>query len=537
MYGKALVKELIHHGIRHFFIAPGSRSSLLVKAIAEHPLAESIVHFDERGVGFLALGHAKAIKAPVVIVVTSGSALGHLLPALMEAKQSHVPLIVLTGDRPYELRDIGSNQTVDQVGIFGSYVTWSYDLPCFDPDMPANLIGSLAAQAKLKSLSGPVHINCQFREPFLNIDVEQSSIFSKTTLVPTKTTIEPTALDFLAEELASIEKGVIITGEIGSNEIEPILTLARRLQWPIFADILSELRTRSGEEFVIKYFEDIDETPEAILHFGGPFVSKKLLKSAPFHCHVWPYQERQDPSLGCTHRVIADPIEVAKVLTEKIRGRGPSEWLSHWKKCSKYVEKCLKPYANRLTEVGLPNFLSKEMPKNAGLFIGNSMPIRDANRFFFPKDRDLRIFGNRGCSGIDGAIATTIGLSNGLERPMVAILGDLTFLHDMTSLQIESEIPPTFIVINNGGGGIFHFLPIAQEKDLLEPYFVAPPNVDISALATAFSYRYIKPETLAEVGEAMTFEDPLIIELVTDRAQNVRLHKELTKATKEAIHA
>ncbi|MCH9613508.1 MAG: 2-succinyl-5-enolpyruvyl-6-hydroxy-3-cyclohexene-1-carboxylate synthase [Chlamydiia bacterium] len=537
MFGKALVKELIHHGARNFFIAPGSRSSLLVQAIAEHPLAETVVHFDERGIGFLALGYAKATKTPAVIVVTSGSALAHLLPAVMEAYQSHTPLILLTADRPYELRDIGSNQTVEQTGFFNPYVTWSYDLPCYEEEMPDELIGSICSQLKLMSRKGPVHLNCQFREPFFNKDISTGSIASRTSLIPTTTHIEKESLVFLADELLNIEKGIIVTGKLGSNEIEPLFTLARRLQWPILPDILSEVRERCDDDYVIKHFDYVYEKPDAILHFGSEVVSKTALTKAPFYCHVWPYERRQDPNLGCTHRIIADPIETARALASSLRGRGPSTWFTNWQMRAQKAALKLNTYANKLHEVGLPFYLAKDVPKNAGIFFGNSMPIRDANNFYFPSNQSTPLFGNRGCSGIDGAIATTMGLSIGLERPMIGVLGDLTFLHDMTSLQIKTPYPPTFIVINNGGGGIFHFLPIANQKELLEPYFVAPPDVDISALATSFSYRYLKPETLAEVGEALTFEDPLIIELVTDRSSNVRLHKELQKITKEVCYA
>lgn len=533
-----LIDQLICQGVQDFCLAPGSRSTPLISAVANHPKARNHIHFDERGLSFYALGCAKASKSPVVIIVTSGTAVGNLLPAVMEAKHDCIPLILLTADRPPELRDCGANQTCNQVNIFGSYVNWQLDLPCPDDSFSTKSLSTTVAQA-IYCAQGPVHLNCMFREPLSSFHIQPIPFspvcYIRAPLTPTSQTIK-----FYTSCLKECANGLLIATE--KSPTDSLIALAEQLHWPIFPDILSPLRT-FDHPLIISYFDLILKANsyafEAVIQTGQRFVSKALLqtleKTPPkFYLQVSEMPHRFDPSHLINHRIQSDPstfcqmLAAELLLATQLNFSENTTHLNAWQKRQFYVSKTLHNYFLKQTTLSEPGVAYLLEQKNSALFLGNSMPIRDANSYL--SQFSGPIFANRGLSGIDGNIATASGIAIGLQKHTIALIGDLSFLHDINSLALvaKSPYPCTLIVINNQGGGIFSFLPIDQPEAIKETYFATTHAISFSAAAQLFSLPYYMPQDLLSL--KMTLQkDPhsCIIELKTDRQRNFLDHKEI----------
>lgn len=561
-WAKQLIKELVHQGVRYFCIAPGSRSTPLTLAASSHPLTKTFVHFDERALCFHALGYGKATGFPAAVIVTSGTAVGNLLPAVMEAHHDHIPMILLTSDRPPELRDVGANQTSDQVKIFQNFVRWQIDFPCPDSHIAPAFIGSTIACAishTLSQPSGPVQLNCMFREPFCKLDsTSHLTKSSPTHLIFGNTHLTDEQIASLADELFEYEKGIIIVSALPPNSsLTPLFNLARLLKWPIFPDILSPARLEIQSEELIPYYDLIlsslslneDLTPDAILQFGDRFISKKLIewismKKNKCHVLVAPHNWRIDPMHSLTHRLIASPWQVIRALSHKLPSRLPSMWLSCWQEMNRITQQTLTHFfeieqTKAVTEPAFFHHLSSWLKEDIPLFLGNSLPIRQANSFFVPLKKCGPIFCNRGLSGIDGNIATAAGIAKGLGKPLLAIIGDLTFLHDLTSLfQIKKlDLPITLIVMNNDGGGLFSFLPIAKHQDVFKPFFLTPHGLDLKQSAPLFNLSYTKVTSLKEI-EPLLYSfntQSMIIEVLTDHNETLTVNKQIFSCMKEVL--
>ncbi|MCY3975494.1 MAG: 2-succinyl-5-enolpyruvyl-6-hydroxy-3-cyclohexene-1-carboxylic-acid synthase [Simkaniaceae bacterium] len=556
-----LIAQLVRGGVRYFCIAPGSRNTPLTVAIARHEEATTFVHFDERALAFHALGYAKATGSPVAVVVTSGTAVGNLLPAVMEATLSHTPLLLLTGDRPPESRDTGVNQTCDQVKIFHNFIRWQVDLPCPTDALPPSFIDSTVTTALLHMQHpppGPVHINCMVREPFFTAPLrEKPEVHHHPLPHLVRSSGVPVLPEAMIEEIASLlasyEKGIIITGvPHAPTDTEALTVLSRTLQWPVFPDILSPCRIEGAShpegcvvpyyELLIEAFPEEDSFPEAILQLGDRFVSKGLFlwlrKAAPsLYVLSAPHAERIDPLHIVTHRLISDPDPFIRKLIPRLRHfpPPPSDWYELWRYRTERADKALPAFfaeQKNLTESVCFRTLL-HMSARPVLFIGNSIPIREADRFFAPATcHPLRkfpvLFANRGVSGIDGNIATIAGIAVALKQPVVALIGDLTLLHDMTSLaQIkELESPVTLIVFNNEGGGIFSFLPISSCASIHRPFFQAPHGIDIEKVATLFAWEYEKMSTLSSLSSRLDAlpSRPTLLEVDTEAEETKRVH-------------
>ena len=549
LYAKQIVHHLVEQGVRRVCLSPGSRSTPLAFALAQEERLEKLIHFDERGAGFHAYGYAKGSKTPVALVVTSGTAVANLFPAVMEAALEEVPLLVITADRPPELRDCGANQTCDQVKVFGSHVRWYFEIPCPDSNIPAGFIGSTIAHAVYRAThapKGPVHINCLFREPFLSeLDLETLPSVHYEQI---HTTLSQVAIEQWAKKLSQIEKGVIVVGALTSTRsLKSILTLAEILDWPILPDILSGLRSEGLHHNVIPYHDLVLKIaphlkPDCILHFGDRLVSKPVMQwiehSAPtLYTMVNDSPTRNDPSHALTHRIQCDPPLFCEQIIPHLQRR--VSWLNTWKTISQVVEGHVDEYIPASSEPGLVRFLHHHLPPHYALFLANSMPIRDANNFFFPRFHRGPIFGKRGTSGIDGNIAAIIGLAEGLQRPTIGIIGDQTALHDLNSLaQIQKcKVPVTLLVINNFGGGIFSFLPIAQKNEVFEDYFAAAHTWNFEYAAKMFNIPYISTTDPTHLGKVFREEKPHLVEFKTNRTENFALHKAIEEKMKDKIHA
>lgn len=552
-WSRHIIRQLQEQGVQHFCIAPGSRSTPLALALAEEQ-ASYTTHFDERGLGFYALGFAKASNYPVAIIVTSGTAVGNLLPAVMEAWHDHVPLILLTADRPPELRGCGANQTTDQVKIFSSFVHWEVDLSCAFPKGERYLASTIGhAMHRAVQNKGPIHMNCMFREPMVNTSDNFIPTFTPHHYQAPSSLSEPTK-KWLAAKLTHHQKGVIICGQ---NKIfsqsTGILGLAEKLQWPLLADPASNLRGTqfptviSYYDFILKHAQDLQ--PTAIIQCGGRLVSKTLLEwcekaSVEFYAHFDDQTSPWDP-----HRIITDhfqmePNRLCKELLDNLPQNASSPWLSSWQERANIVENTLKKHfrmAKDCTEPGLSDCLAQYLSPTHALFLANSMPIRDANLFLFPKRGIGPIFTNRGLSGIDGNIATVAGIADGLRKPTIAVIGDLAALHDINSLALikKAQFPILLIVINNAGGGIFSFLPHLKRTSHFEDLFAHHHPWEFAEAAHMFKIPHVQKSSIDSLAEFLNNfpHQPFtcLLELCTQRTDNHQLHETLETAIKTAL--
>ncbi len=515
-----LIVQILEQYSCSFCVAPGSRNTPLVLAIAESK-AKKMVHFDERGLGFYALGYAKATKKTVVIVVTSGTALGNLMPAVMEAHKDHQPLILLTADRPSEEQDMGANQTIDQVKMFQNYVEWQSSLLLSDKNLSFDFLKSWISHAFFKCKTGPVHLNVMLREETHDPNFQPSfepfiqHVFSSPNL---------------QENLHHLQtqKGLILAGK---KEFEPLIyEISKTLKWPIFADILSHTRNHPN---VIRSFHFLCEkipSPEVILHFGESFVSKNLLtylKKAPFQKYV---HIQENPSLfNPTHRFTHFYHTTEKAFCNRLlQDVQPSDgsYLSEIQNLDqRFLENTQQAFETKNLVEGL---LTQKIKVSCPLFFANSMPIRYADFFFYPKI-PTPIFANRGVSGIDGNIATIAGIAKGCGR-IAAFLGDLSVLHDLNSLALFKKTPPIFLYIfNNLGGGIFSHLPICGKTPFFQEYFQTKHTWNFQKIAEQFEICYEKIDTLDAYINSFqkinSMKRSCIFEVPTNACENVSFMK------------
>lgn len=557
-WSNLIIEQLLKQQVSYFCLGAGSRSTPLALAVADHPDTEHMVHFDERGVAFHALGYAKATRNPAVIITTSGTAVANLLPAIIESSNDRVPLIILTADRPHELRDCGANQTCDQIKLFGDYVRWQVDLPCPTTEISERYLATTIAQAVYRSKEGhpgPVHINCPFREPLFSLDPTKTEIVYPTLYEPTQAMPNVATLEKWAGVFQETPKGVIVIGSLPAHQkMGPIFKLASLLKWPILPDILSQARCAGCTQEVIRHYDPLlkaDQSfrPEIILHLGDRLVSKTLAQwlktlNLPTYFQAAAHPCRQDPDHLVTHCLKLDPTVLCQELLYFIEERSDASWLDSWKIPSDQIAEHLETFIGSqpdLTEPGIALSLSQHLSSSWAFFIASSMPIRDTDQFFFPKKPIGPVFANRGVSGIDGNIATAIGIAQGEKKPTLALVGDLTFLHDLNSLaQLrQSEYPIVLLVINNQGGGIFSFLPVAQRKDIVEEFFVASHPYNFAAAAELFHIPYFRPHHHKEWEQL--FADMLnnpcsaIVEIQTHRAENVEFHQEIQQSVLQCL--
>ncbi|MBA2694198.1 MAG: 2-succinyl-5-enolpyruvyl-6-hydroxy-3-cyclohexene-1-carboxylic-acid synthase [Rubrobacter sp.] len=561
LWAKLIVEELVRNGVGLFCVAPGSRSTPLVAAIAENPKAETLIHFDERGTSFAALGYARATGLPAAWVTTSGTAVANGLPAVVEASTDDVPMILLTADRPPELRKTGANQTIEQPGIFGEYVRWSFDLPAPDLDVDAASVLTTVDQAvhrALRAPPGPVHINAMFREPFIPENAEddlshhlerwRESEAPYTRYSPTKPSVDDAGIEEIWSELRVVGRGLIVAGRLSSRkEGEAAARLAKALGWPLFPDIGSQARLGGGSEAAIPNYDVLlaDEVfasnaPEAVLHVGGGVVSKRLLQYISRH-RPEPYivvkesPSRLDPNHFVTRSVESDVAGFCDALSKLAGkdGRGGA-WLDGWREASAKAERRVEVIAAKTGEITEPfvaRSVSRNIPEGHGLVVASSMPIRDMDAYAVSDRAYVPVAANRGASGIDGTVATAAGFARGTGRPATLVVGDLALLHDLNSLAMLRGLPVTVVAVNNDGGGIFSFLPVSKEGAFFEEYFGTPQRVGFEHAAAMFGLEYESPETMRDFEEAyrgaVSRDSSTIIEIRTDRAENVAFHRGL----------
>ncbi|GIL50277.1 hypothetical protein Vafri_6487 [Volvox africanus] len=686
-----LVEELCRLGVDMFCVAPGSRSSPLTHAIARHPRARLNVCIDERSLGFWALGYGRASGRPAAVVTSSGTAVANLLPAVVEASLSGVPLLLLTADRPAELRDTAANQTIDQTKIFGGFVRWFFDVPPPGVDIPGRTVLTTASTAYRAAVAscppGPVHLNLQFREPLAPVTAPWSPAPFLAGLsqwqasrLPYTSHISGAVLPGAAPGgggsesgisagfgagpdvygvgsgsggadvaalralLRGAQRGLVVVGELTDpRDIVAARQIGSVLGWPVVADVLSGLRvgvvtqptsqpslgTAGGNDSnddstpsytnavpLVHHMDHIllgdrawweQLRPDVILQLGPHLTSKRVGQftdwaamgvdggnpGAPW-VYVAAHTLRHDPSHLVTHRAVMTMPEFRDAVVEPAvaaaAARGPRQFGGHrigfgaaadpWVHVSSYgrlllqldeavaheVDTALSSLES-ISEPFIARALARSLPGGHGLFIGNSMPIRDMDMYASPPLPSpssvpsaavqqqqtavtasavvgVPVAANRGASGIDGVLSTAAGFAEGLSRPATLLVGDLSFLHDINGLNLlragELRPPLTVVLINNAGGGIFSFLPIASSvpEDEFTPLWATPQNVDLEAMCRAQGIPHQKVSTPGDLLPALQAAWGLnrhsVVEVTTDRSTNVELHRRIQAAALRA---
>lgn len=590
----ALVDELVRAGVRHFCVCPGSRSTPLALTITRHSAAKLWMHFDERSAGFFALGLAKARREPVALVCTSGTAAANFLPAVIEAFFARVPLVVLTADRPHELRGVGAPQTIDQINLFGSHVKWFIDLA--EPDAAAEMVryvrtmAGRAVATAVRGPAGPVHVNCPYREPLMPSAAlaagapEQRGDDRPYVAVSAGLRAPDLALVVrLLADCRKVERGLIICGPQDDPLLNgPLAQLAQTLGYPILADPLSGLRCGGHDRTLVidsydAFLRDAAFVerfaPELVLRFGAMPVSKPLLLYLQRHsaCRQiivdgdagW-----NEPTLLASDVVHVDGRLLCSALLEQLshkeQGRysaqgleaesseisvssaakNPNGWAMAWRDAAARTRAAIAEHMEALDELFEGKVfaeLSALLPDNALLYTGNSMPIRDLDTFFSGGARAIRLLGNRGANGIDGVVSSALGASAAGAGPTVLVIGDLSFYHDANGLLASKlhGLNATIILLNNDGGGIFSFLPQAADPEHFETLFGTPHGLDFLPLAHMYGASYTRISRWdafrAAVRNGLAGDGLHIVEVPTGRDRNVALHRQFWPLVSQAL--
>ncbi len=575
-YVGAFADELVRAGVTDVCICPGSRSTPLALVLRQQPGMRVWMHLDERSASFFALGMARAQRRPVAVVSTSGTAALNFAPAVAESRHARVPLIVLTADRPPELRGIGSTQTVDQTRLYGAQVKWSEEmlLPEATPNATryVRAIAGRAVSTALAGPAGPVHLNFPFREPLIPAEPETTSQEnSKATVRVSRARRRPRGEDLepLAAELALAPKGLILCGPLDNPEFSSAVTdLAHTLHWPILADVLSQVRTGpQNNDSLIDNFDAFlrhkptaeSLAPDVVLRFGATPVSKPLGQYLEANA-----QSRQiviaeddtwlDPQQTATDFLFADPAELCLSLGDALLAAPISdnpkrrEWLGAWQEARRLTETALaeafKP-ANQMSEPTVIHRLAGLLPENAVVFAGNSMPVRDLDSFFPAGKVPIRFMANRGGSGIDGVVSSALGAAAATQQPSVLVIGDISLYHDSNGLlaaqRFGDSINATIVVINNDGGGIFSFLPQVEQPEHFEELFGTPHGLEFHHLAAMYglSHEITKTASSFDAAVAKSLAQPgvSLVEVRTDRDLNLRAHAELWQQVADSLNA
>jgi 2-succinyl-5-enolpyruvyl-6-hydroxy-3-cyclohexene-1-carboxylate synthase len=567
----AFAEELARSGLRLAVISPGSRSTPLALALWRQPEIEVKVIVDERSAGFFALGAAQASREPVALLCTSGTALVNYHPAVVEADESGIPLVVLSADRPPELRGIGAGQTIDQIKSFGSSVRWFCEVGTHEADDSGLLhYRSVAcralAAARGQTRPGPVHLNLPWREPLAPVPVEGAVTATdplalegrdggRPLTAVTKVDTAPSAflLDEVAGHIDSASSGVIVAGrQLDPGLREPLVRLAWVAGLPILADPTSQLRCGPHDRSHVVAAYDLllraenfarSAAPDLVLRFGEMPTSKPLRAwiegSDAEQIVIDPYGGWNEPTNQAAAILRAGPAELASGWAERLEGRdrpAPERWIQAEAAAQAALDAAFTDEAE-LSEPALHRALGAAHADGDLVYTSSSMPIRDQEAFLAASGTDVLFLSNRGANGIDGLVSSGIGAAQASGRPTTIVTGDLGFLHDIGALAALREVstPVRIVVIDNDGGGIFHFLPqeSALDTDEFEALLGTPRGVDVGKAAALFDLPHRRLDSLADLQDALAAGTGLI-EVKTDRHANVEAHRGLTRRVHDA---
>lgn len=546
-WAATIVGVLVSRGVRQVVISPGSRSTPLALAVADRPELTLHVVLDERSAAFLALGLSKALQTPAAVICTSGTAGAHFLPALLEAREGATPMIAITADRPSELHGFGAPQTIDQTALFGSAVRASLSLS--DPQ-ESGLEHAAAQLAKLLAVAehaprGPVHLNAPFREPLAHPDGLAGPVLNPSAPRFASALGVPD-LSIVKDAIASTTRGVILVGprERSDGFPEAIHSLGRQLGFPVFAEAASNCRF--GFSDAIWSMDALVRSPrwaerlrpEVVLRFGGGLTLKQpqaWLDAS--RARVFAFSDDGQP-FDPNHAVEAfftgELVAMCSALATTGKGTLRALALEAQARLPRVLDE-----RTALEEGPIARTVLGAVPKGANVLLASSMPIRDVD-CYASSPEPLRVFANRGVNGIDGLVSTAAGIALARGRT-VLLVGDVAALHDLSGWLAAKAAPLTVVVVNNDGGGIFSFLPIAGRTPHFERLFGTPHHVDFEAVAKLAGARLHRPTQLAELARAVraSFESTglELIEVRTDRAANVEAHRSLNAALVAALEA
>ncbi len=541
---RAFCDELARCGMRHACTSPGSRNTPLILSLVREPRIATYSHIDERCAGFFALGAAKASGLPVAVTCTSGTAAANLAPAVIEAHEARVPLIVLTADRPPELREVGAGQTVDQIKLYGDAVKWFFEVGVHEAnDESLRWIRTLACRAYATALGGapgPVHLNFPLREPLV-LDEP----------LPADDTGRAGGQPYVITEPPHIRSGggdgpgphpagrLLIVAGAGTHEPAALTAYAAGRRIPVLADPLSG--ARRGQASIAHYdlllrdpsFADRHH-PDFVLRVGELPTSKPL--------RTWL------ATLGEVPQIAFDPDgtwhDPASVIAMRIHSVPPLPdqvdiepgWLESWcdadAEASSAIDETL---GDELSEPLVARRLGAWLPADATLFVASSMPVRDVEEFVAARDAPPRFLSNRGANGIDGTVSSAFGAAAVSDAPVVLLIGDVALAHDIGGLLAARrlQLALTIVLLNNDGGGIFHFLPVATQTDAFEQHVATPHGLEFERVAALYGCDYGRPTGEAEfrgtLERALAGRATTIIEVRTERDRNLELHRRVAE--------
>ena len=549
---RAFVDELVRCGMRAACTAPGSRSTPLVLSLVRDERLRCYSHLDERVAGFFAVGLAKASGLPVAVACTSGTAAVELAPAVYEAREARVPLVVLTADRPPELRDVGAGQTIDQLKLYGDAAKWFVEVGTHEAT-PARLrwIRTLACRAFWTATTGrrgPVHLNLPLREPLVLDEGEtlppddSGRPGGRPWVVHAQAAAQPAQVTFGGA------RGVIVAGRDERHPALPaaLARAAERCGYPLLADPLSGAR-RGGA--AVAHYDALlrDEAfaaahaPDFVLRVGDLPTSKPLRQwlagqADAAQVRLDPEEGWQDPDGVVETMLVADPVATLDALDAS----ADPAWLRSWRLADEAAARAIAAtLGDALSEPLVAAQLGADLPATATCFVASSMPVRDVETFWPARDAPPRALSHRGANGIDGTVSGALGAAAGGAGPVVLLIGDVALAYDLGALASATRLglSLTIVLLNNDGGGIFSFLPVARERDAFEEHVATPHGLDFARAAALYGCAYTRADDPAAVRTALDAagDGVALIEVRTDRDENVALHRRVWAAVADAL--
>lgn len=540
-----LASELYAYGVREVVISPGSRSTPLAIAFEAHPNIKTWIHPDERSAAFFALGLIKGSERPVAILCTSGTAAANYTPAIAESQISRIPLIVLTSDRPHELRSVGAPQAINQVNMFANYINFQFDMPVADGSQEMlntiNYQMQIASQYLYGPHRGPIHFNLPFREP-LTPDLEMTeNLKSEHKILPHyQKNIDIQDIKNVLKD----KKGLIIVGDMQHQAVDQILTYATIHDLPILADPLSQLRKFNHPNVIttydLLYRSHLNIDADFIIRVGKPVISKKLnqwlTRTNAFQILV---QNNDKIDVFPTPPHISYEISAndffRSLVNEPTVNR--KDWIERWQSIEAQSRKAITQHMSQATdESAFVSTLIQKLTKDDALFVSNSMPIRDVDNLLF--DSEVEVYANRGANGIDGVISTALGMA--VHKRVTLLIGDLAFYHDMNGLLMAklNDIHINIVILNNDGGGIFSYLP---QKTAAEQYFErlfgTPTGLNFEYTAMLYDFSFKRLNNITDFSQvSFSNMNSYIYEMITNREDNLEQHQLLYKKLSEILN-
>jgi len=549
---RAFVDELVRCGMRAACTAPGSRSTPLVLSLVRDERLRCYSHLDERVAGFFAVGLAKASGLPVAVACTSGTAAVELAPAVYEAREARVPLVVLTADRPPELRDVGAGQTIDQLKLYGDAAKWFVEVGTHEAT-PARLrwIRTLACRAFWTATTGrrgPVHLNLPLREPLVLDEGEtlppddSGRPGGRPWVVHAQAAAQPAQVTFGGA------RGVIVAGRDERHPALPeaLARAAERCGYPLLADPLSGAR-RGGA--AVAHYDALlrDEAfaaahaPDFVLRVGDLPTSKPLRQwlagqADAAQVRLDPEEGWQDPDGVVETMLVADSVATLDALDAS----ADPAWLRSWRLADEAAARAIAAtLGDALSEPLVAAQLGADLPATATCFVASSMPVRDVETFWPARDAPPRALSHRGANGIDGTVSGALGAAAGGAGPVVLLIGDVALAYDLGALASATRLglSLTIVLLNNDGGGIFSFLPVARERDAFEEHVATPHGLDFARAAALYGCAYTRADDPAALRTALDAagDGVALIEVRTDRDENVALHRRVWAAVADAL--